>query len=137
LISKQFFRFLATGGVAAAVNLASRYVLNFFMSFEVAVAVAFLVGVSTGYALAKIFVFQRSGQTVATEFKRFATVNLAALGLVWPISVGLAIYLFPVVRFTWHAADVAHFIGVMSPAIISYFGHRHYTFKSAGISGAG
>jgi putative flippase GtrA len=136
-MSKQFLRFLATGGVAAAVNLASRYLLNFFMSFEAAVAVAFVFGVSTGYALAKTFVFQRSNQTVATEFRRFATLNLTALALVWPISVGLAIYIFPAVKFSWHATDVAHFIGVMSPAMFSYFGHRHYTFKSAGISGTG
>ena len=36
----RFLRFVVTGGLAALVNLASRYLLNFFMSFPVAVAVA-------------------------------------------------------------------------------------------------
>ena len=130
MLSKEFARFLATGGVAAAVNLVSRYALNAVMSFEAAVVVAYLIGMAIAYALARVFVFQKSGHSVATEFRRFAIVNMFALVLVWCISVGLAIFVFPAVGFGWHADDFAHFIGVMSPAVVSYFGHRHYTFKS-------
>ena len=42
----QFLKFLAAGGVAALVNMGSRYVLNQFMRFEVAVVVAYLFGVA-------------------------------------------------------------------------------------------
>lgn len=131
LIPNQFVRFLATGGLAAAVNLTSRWLLNEVMSFEAAVAVAYVVGTATAYALARLFVFEETGHSVLTEFGRFTIVNLFALVLVWSISVGLAVYVFPSVGFTWHPDDVAHFIGVLSPAIASYFGHRHYTFKTA------
>jgi putative flippase GtrA len=134
MISGRFGRFLLTGGFAALVNLGSRYVLNEFMSFEAAVAVAYLAGVVTAYVLARIFVFEKSGSAAATEFQRFVIVNVLSLAVVWCVSVGLAICFFPAVGFRWHAEAVAHSIGVLSPAVISYFAHKHYTFRAAGIS---
>lgn len=127
-LSEQLLKFLVTGGIAAAVNLASRYVLNRVMTFEVAVVIAYLLGMTTAYVLARWFVFDASGRTVGDEFRRFAIVNLFALVLVWSISVGLARSAFPAIGFTWHADDIAHLIGVLAPAITSYFGHRWYTF---------
>lgn len=137
MMSNRFMRFLLTGGLAAFVNLASRYALNEYMSFQAAVAIAYLFGVVTAYALARLFVFERSGHAVATEFRRFAIVNVLSLALVWGMSVGLAEYLFPAVSFGWHANTVAHLIGVMSPAVASYFGHKHYTFRAADLRRAG
>ena len=122
---------MATGGIAAAVNLGSRYLLNRFMSFEAAVAIAYLFGMTTAYVLAKLFVFAKSGRSVASEFRRFAIVNIFALMLVWTISVGLARYVFPAIGFVWHAEDLAHLIGVLAPAVTSYFAHRIYTFGPA------
>jgi len=128
MMSAQFIRFLGTGGVAAAVNLGSRHLLSYVMSFEIAVVIAYLFGMTTAYVLARLLVFENSGRSVASEFQRFAVINLFALVLVWVISVGLARYLFPAIHFTWHFEDVAHFIGVAAPAVTSYFGHRFYTF---------
>ena len=127
----ELFRFLMTGGIAAAVNLASRYLLNLAMPFEVAVVLAYLLGMVTAYVLARRFVFGASDRSMASEFKRFAIVNVFALALVWGISVGLARIVFPMVGFTWHADDVAHLVGVLAPAVTSYFGHRLYTFSRA------
>lgn len=127
-MSARFLKFLATGGIAALVNLASRYALNLVMPFEIAVAVAYLIGMTTAYVLARLFVFEASGRSVASEFYRFAIVNLFALGVVWIVSVGLARVVFPAVGLTWHADDIAHLIGVLAPAVTSYLGHRNYTF---------
>ena len=44
LAENQFMRFAMTGGIAALVNLVSRYLLNFYMGFEIAVVLAYLVG---------------------------------------------------------------------------------------------
>ena len=137
MMSGRFVRFLLTGGFAALVNVASRYVLNEYMTFEAAVAVAYLFGVVTAYLLARIFVFESSGRAVATELRRFVFVNALSLALVWGISVGLAVYLFPTLGFRWHADTIAHFIGVASPAVVSYYAHKHYTFRVAGVSRAG
>lgn len=124
----QFLKFLVTGGIAALVNLLSRYALNHVMSFEAAVVVAYLLGMATAYLLARRFVFDASGRSVASEVRRFVLVNLVALGFVWVISVGLARVVFPAIGFTWHADDTAHLIGVLAPAVTSYIGHRFYTF---------
>jgi putative flippase GtrA len=137
MISSRFLRFLLTGGIAAIINLGSRYILNMFMSFEAAVAVAFLFGVSTAYVLNRLFVFSESGRAISTEFRRFVTVNLAALALVWAISVGLAVVVFPAIGFRWQSDLIAHFIGVISPTALSYFAHRDYTFRSADVRRAG
>lgn len=124
----QFLKFLVTGGIAALVNLLSRYALNYVMSFEAAVVMAYLLGMTTAYLLARRFVFDASGRSVTSEVRRFVLVNIVALGFVWVISVGLARVVFPAVGMTWHANDIAHLIGVLAPAVTSYIGHRFYTF---------
>lgn len=124
----RFIRFILTGGVAALVNLVSRYLLNFVMSFGSAVVVAYVLGMVVAYALARLFVFERSGRSVAQELQRFTVVNIFAAAQVWIISVGLGEYVFRTVGFTWHPLDVAHLIGVSVPAFTSYLGHRHFSF---------
>jgi len=130
-MSTQFVKFLATGGIAAAVNLVSRFAINTVASFEIAVAVAYLLGMTTAFLLSRAYVFDASGRSAVSEFKRFAIVNLFALVIVWLVSVGLARFAFPWIGFTWHVNEVAHFIGVFVPAVTSYFGHRQYTFAKA------
>jgi putative flippase GtrA len=127
-LKPQFFRFLAAGGSAALVNLGSRYLLNFVVSFELAVFIAYLAGMIVAYSLASLFVFESSGRTRISEIKRFAAVNMFSLGIVWAVSVGLEKLVFPAIFFSWHAKTIAHAIGVFTPVIASYFGHRFYTF---------
>jgi len=129
LADNQFFRFAITGGIAALVNLGARWLLNLIMGFELAVAVAYLFGMLAAYVLARRFVFDASGRSVRSELYRFTLVNLVALAQVWLVSVGLAEWLFPAIDFQWHAYDIAHLIGVASPIVTSYLGHRYYSFR--------
>ena len=124
-----FLRFVLTGGIAAAVNVLSRLALSQVLSFQVSVVLAYLVGMTTAYVLARAFVFQRSGHSVRREYARFAVVNVVALAQVWGVSVGLAYWLFPALGFTFHAELVAHVIGVISPVFTSYYGHKFFTFQ--------
>ena len=129
MVGPQFFRFLATGGIAAAANICTRYLFSLFIAFELAVVLAYLIGMTIAYVLARLLVFEFSGRSVSSEFGRFALVNFFALAFVWVISVGLAFVVFPAIHFTWHPEDIAHFIGVLSPAATSYLGHRHFSFR--------
>lgn len=122
-------RFLLLGGLAAGVNLVSRFVMTPLTGFEWAVPLAYLIGMAVAFLLFRAFVFGASGRGVGSEAMRFTVVNIVALLLVWAISVGLARGLFPAIGFTWYAEDVAHLIGVLSPALSSWIGHKRYTFR--------
>ena len=123
--------FLLTGGLSASVNLGSRLLLSQVLPYEVAVAVAYLVGMATAFTLFRHFVFQ-GGRFWLAELKRFALVNAFAFCLVWVTSIGLARLVFPTLGFTWHAETIAHVIGVMMPVASSYYGHKKYSFKQTG-----
>ena len=129
---KRFALFLFAGGTAALVNILSRIAFNWLMPYEVAIVVAYLCGMTTAYLLNKRFVFASSGRGVASEYTRFALVNLAAVAQVWVVSVGLARLVFPAISFIWHAETVAHVIGVTIPVFTSYLGHKHFSFAAKG-----
>jgi putative flippase GtrA len=125
---RRFVLFLLAGGTAALVNVLSRIALNWVMPYEVAIVVAYLVGMTVAYTLNRVFVFEASGRGVHDEYLRFALVNLLAVAQVWIVSVALARFAFPWLGFTWHADTVAHVIGVVVPVATSYLGHKHFTF---------
>ena len=87
-----------------------------------------LVGMAVAFILNKYIVFNVNGAAQA-QVIRFALVNLCSLSAVWVTSVFLAEILFPYLSFNWHAEDLAHIIGVMIPAVLSYLGHKYYTFS--------
>jgi putative flippase GtrA len=126
----QFVRFLVVGGIAALVNILSRIALNYIMSYQVAIVIAYVGGMTTAYVLNKLFVFSPSGRAMHDEYIRFAIINLLAVTQVWIVSVGLAFYVFPFIGFEWHTETLAHIIGVMVPTITSYLGHRYFSFAA-------
>ncbi|HMK80976.1 MAG TPA: GtrA family protein [Xanthobacteraceae bacterium] len=127
---RRFILFLGAGSAAALVNIASRVVLNWAMPYEVAIVVAYLIGMTTAYLLNRYFVFAASGRGVTSEYLRFTLVNLAAVAQVWVVSVALARLAFPAAGFDWHADTVAHVIGVAVPVLTSYLGHKHFSFAA-------
>jgi putative flippase GtrA len=127
----RFATFLLTGGIAAAANIAARWLLEFIVSFEAAVAYAFLVGLATGFLLARRLVFKATGGDAYGQFVRYSVVNLVALVQVWLISVGLARFVFPAIGVDWLGETAAHVIGVLSPVATSYVLHKRFSFRTA------
>jgi putative flippase GtrA len=128
LLDHRFARFLLTGGIAAGVNVVSRYILSMVLDYRWAVIAAYLCGMTTAWVLSRLFVFEETGRGRTAEYVRFGLVNVVAAAQVWVVSVGLAEYVFPAVGFTWHPEDVAHVIGVIIPVFTSYLGHKHFSF---------
>ncbi|WP_029920328.1 GtrA family protein [Nevskia soli] len=124
----RFARFVLTGGIAALVNITSRYFLSEWMSFGRAVATAYLFGMACAWILARTLVFESSGRHWSSELLRFGLVNVVAAAQVWLISVGLAEWLFPRTGYRFHPDDTAHIIGVLMPVYTSYLGHRYFSF---------
>ncbi|PCH81218.1 MAG: hypothetical protein COB90_05420 [Hyphomicrobiales bacterium] len=128
-IAVEFFRFLLTGSVAAIVNLGSRWIFSFLMPFEAAVILAYLVGMVAAFLLFQKIIFKAGSGDVKKQIRRFLLVHVVGITQVYFISWGLADFGFPAIGWTWHAEDLAHFIGVATPAFSSYIGHKYYTFK--------
>jgi putative flippase GtrA len=124
-----FIRFIIVGAVAAFVNVVARIGFSQFIAFNYAVVLAFPFGLTTAYLLSRRFVFQQSGLAASTEYIRFTLINLIALAQVWIVSVGLAEWIFPAIGFKHYPELVAHTIGVCSPIVTSYFGHKSFTFR--------
>ncbi len=129
---RQFWAFLVVGGLAAVVNWLSRIALSSQgMTFEVAVVIAYVLGMATAYLLSRLFVFEKTGRSLAGEMWRFTLVNLVSLVVVFAVSVTLERWLLPGIGWKWRPAEVAHGIGVVSPVLTSYIGHRYFTFGPA------
>ncbi len=90
--------------------------------------VAYIFGMATAYFLSRMFVFEKTGRSLAGEIGRFVLVNVVALVIVWLVSVSLERWILPQINWTWRPAEVAHGIGILSPIVSSYFGHRFFTF---------
>lgn len=125
---RRFASFIVTGGLAALVNLGSRWLLSHAMPYEAAVALAYLVGMTTAFLLARMFVFSASGDSWLAEYGRFAVVNAFSFAVVLGVSAGMLRLVLPLVGWTWHAEEIAHLVGVISPIVLSYYAHKHYSF---------
>ncbi len=122
--------FVLAGATAAAVNVIARILLNYVVSFEAAVALSYLVGLTVAFFLNRHYVFAASSGAASAQYARFVLVNVVALAQVWLVSVGLEGWLLPAIGFDFHPELVAHIIGVASPIFTSYFLHKSFTFRN-------
>lgn len=128
---REFSLFLLTGGVAALVNVVSRIGFSTVVRFELAVLLAYGIGMLTAYVLARRFVFLNSRTSIRRSFAAFALVNLFAVLQTWLVSVGLRNWLLPLLGIVVFRDLLAHAIGVAVPVVSSYFGHKHISFKDS------
>lgn len=128
-VTKQFSYFLMSGGVAAGLNWGSRFLFSEFVRFEVAVVLAFLVGLLSGFILMRVFVFDGIGKPVASQVGWYVIVNLFALLQTLAISVVLARWVLPSIGIVNGGEALAHLVGVLVPVVTSYFGHKLLTFR--------
>ena len=125
---KEFILFVAAGGFAALVNFVSRIIFNFWLSFEVSVVLAYLIGMITAYILTKIFVFKAKSVGLVSSSIKFTIVNILAVLQTYFISVYLYYWLNNNINFDYNK-EIAHFVGIAFPVITSYIGHKYYSFK--------
>jgi putative flippase GtrA len=127
--AKQFAFFLISGAVAAGLNWGSRFLFSEFVRFEVAVVLAFLVGLLSGFMMMRVFVFSGAGKPIVPQVGKYVAVNLFALAQTLVISLLLARWLLPSFGIVEHAEALAHLVGVLVPVVTSYFGHKFFTFR--------
>ena len=128
-LSKEFLGFLITGGIAATVNFLSRIYFNQFYSFSVSVVFAYLLGMLTAFILARVFVFNKSSQSIGRSVVIFSLVNVLALTQTWLISMGLNYYVLPRLGVERFVPEISSAIGIIFPVFTSYLGHKYWSFK--------
>ena len=126
---RDFFLFLAAGGVAAAANFGSRFVFSLWFSYPVAIVIAYLVGMVTAFILMRQYVFSGQDGAIGAQAVKFTLVNLLAVAQTLVVSIVLARWLLPAAGVVENAEALAHLFGVAVPIFTSYAGHRMLTFK--------
>ena len=133
-ISRQFFTFLLTGGIAAVVNFASRILYNRLVGFSAAVTFAYLTGMVTAFILAKFFVFQESSHSTFRSAVLFTAVNIFAFSQTWIVSMVLAYHILPALGVRTFGKDIASFVGIVVPVFSSFLAHKHISFRARSTS---
>jgi putative flippase GtrA len=129
-LKSEFAGFLVAGGLAALANVGSRMLLSWFVSYPVAIVLAYAVGMITAFVLMRGQVFDARSKRLGGEIGAFVVVNALAVLQTLFVSLGLAYYALPWIGIERHAEAIAHFIGVAVPVITSYYGHKYWTFRS-------
>jgi putative flippase GtrA len=125
----QFFLFLLCGGLAAALNWGSRFIFSIWLPFELAVVAAFFVGLLSGFLLMRWFVFNGKGQALVPQAGKYLLVNILALIQTLLISTLFARLLLPEIGLFKNTEALAHLVGVLTPVITSYIGHKRWSFR--------
>lgn len=129
MITPQFLRFLVAGGIAAVANYGSRFIYNQWTSYEIAIILAYLTGMSVAFVLMRGHVFNADVKALAPQIVNFIFINVLAVLQTLLISMLLAYWVLPAFGVTEHTEALAHLVGVLVPVVTSYFGHKYWTFK--------
>jgi len=127
--NRQFLYFLISGGFAATLNILSRIIFSNFVCYEVAIILAYIVGITSAFLIMRNFVFDGERDDVRGQAIRFIFVNILAIIQTLIASIYMNNFIIQSYPLFNHAALVAHIIGVLVPVITSFFAHKWYTFR--------
>ena len=127
--TKEFFKFLLTGGIAASVNFFSRIFFNTWLSFSASVYLAYIAGMITAFLLKKQFVFTKIMQPISHSIGFFILVNMLAFLQTLGVTMLLLLYVLPYIGINKMTHEISHAIGIMAPVITSYIGHKKFSFR--------
>jgi putative flippase GtrA len=122
-------KFLVAGGSASSVNFVVRFPLSSLFSFDIAVSLAYVIGMAAGFALYRSWVFPGSSIPLYSQVMRFIAVNACGLLVVVGISSLAAGALIDAGLFAPDVAEaIAHLVGIGSGAVANFAGHSIITF---------
>jgi putative flippase GtrA len=128
-MTREFVRFVVAGGIAALANFLSRIAFSTVMGLELAVVLAYCVGMVVAFALMRSHVFPPTGAPFARQAAVFVAVNLVAVLQTLIVTLLLARWLLPAMGVQRWVEEIAHAVGVVVPVLTSYFGHKHLSFR--------
>lgn len=130
VLISQPVRFLFCGGFAAAVNWVARIALSEAMSFEMAVVVAYAIGMAVGFVLYRTIVWPDHGTGLRQQVTGFLVVNAISAVIVFATTMIVRFGLHAVTDATDVADAAAHAAGIAIGAGANFVGHRAVTFRA-------
>ena len=127
---RRFVLFVIVGFLAAVVSVLSRAVLSRAIVFELAVALAQLIGLAVAFSLGRMIVFTQYSGSLTGAYRRFFIVNLGSLTIATTVSALCYRTALPLMGWSFYPDYTAHFIGLGAATLPSYFGHRFYSFRA-------
>jgi putative flippase GtrA len=125
----QVVRFLALGGLAAAINWIARFPLSLVMPFQAAIVVAYAIGMTAGFTLYRRYVFPGSDRPMLQQTSIFLAVNLAGAVIVLGVATALLAALPATLPMTAREG-LAHGLAIGVGAVFNFFGHKLLTFAT-------
>jgi len=130
----QFFKFLIFGGLAAVVNISSRFAFSKFslLDYNTAITAAYILGMIINFSLNKVYTFPSSHNRTYLEVRKFVVIALMGLILTNLFAL-LFVYILKNIFFiqiTNNSLEAySHILAVGFVAIFSFLGHKYFTFK--------
>lgn len=128
-LSWQFIGFVIAGLVAALLHWLARLFLSQWISFPVAVFLAYGVGMLVAFILNSILVFPNSAEPVPTQARRFVLINLAFLPVVWGASL-LFVAALNHLGVENFVEEIAHAFAIAIPVFATFLLYKFYAFRS-------
>ena len=122
--------FVVSGGIAAAANFFSRILFSQWVPYSLAIVFGFMVGLVVAFVLMRKLAFKETSNAAHSQVMWFLAVNAFALLQTFCVSLLLARWLLPLMGITRGAETIAHAIGVATPVLTSYVGHKRLSFRS-------
>jgi putative flippase GtrA len=127
-LTKQFFRFVIVGGLAAFLHWASRILLSNWMSFSWALVVSYCIGIIVAFVLNSYYIFPQSVKPKAKQARDFIFTNICFFPVVW-VSALLFNTVLQSLGFVSYTEAIAHAIAVGLPMFATFLIYKFFAFK--------
>lgn len=126
--TQQFLKFLLVGTTAAVLHWLARFILDIWLTFSWAVAIAYGVGMAVAFILNAIYVFPNSDKARTSQARDFIAVNVAFFPVVWLFSV-LIEKLLRDMGLDTQAGNIAHGLAIPIPMLATFLIYKFFAFK--------
>ncbi len=127
-LSRQFVGFLLVGGFAALLHWLVRILLSLVVSYPWAVALAYVVGMTTAFLLNSHYVFPASDKPVERQARDFIIINTAFFPVVWVVSIQLNRLLLGL-GVERYSEAMAHAFAISLPVLGTFLLYKFIAFR--------
>ena len=127
-LTKEFLKFTIIGLLAAAINWYSRLAITDIATFEIAILIAYSIGMVVAFLLNRLFVFPKNRSPIKTQVSKFIIINLTFIPIVWLCTIGLNQW-FINSYFHANSEDLAHAIALALPMLLTFLMYKFLVFR--------